>query len=143
MSFEAEERQGWGRRIAKALASALGTALLVYLLTLAGSYTATLLRAHVAYASQLQLALLVIALASALAFAGALLERSPLSPLLSLLSRLLGVYAFLLGLGGTKLTFSVQQVRAELDLSPVVLALLAGALILLLVDAYSWASKSA
>ncbi|QOJ78903.1 hypothetical protein IG193_00085 [Infirmifilum lucidum] len=141
MSFEAEEGRGWGTRVAAAVFSAISSAVTALALLLAGSYVAGLLGVYAVRAPQLELVLLTVALASSLAVAGRLLEESPVSVVLSLLSRLVGLYAFLLGLGGTELKLSLQGVEAQLDLSPIVAVLLAGAVLVSLVDAYSWASK--
>jgi len=142
VAFEAEGRRGWGWTLARALASAFITAVTALLLLLAGRPLASSL--GMAYGLQAPLALLVVSAASALTFTRVLLERSPVSLLLSLAARLAQAYAFLLGLGGTTASLAVaQELRVELDLSPLASIVLIGALILSLSDAYDWVSSSA
>ncbi|UNQ73640.1 hypothetical protein [Infirmifilum sp. NZ] len=142
MAFEAEGRRGLLWTLARALASAFITAVAALLLLLAGRLLASSL--GMAYGLEGPIALLVVFMASAFSFTRVLLERSPVSLLLSLASRLVQAYAFLIGLGGTTASLAVAQgLRMELDLSPLAFIVLVGALILSLSDAYDWVSRSA
>ncbi len=67
-----------------------------------------------------RLLLLLVALAAAVGGFSAALYDHPLSPLLRLLGRLLGVFALLLALGGGVVRVSLPGLYLELDLSPLV-----------------------
>lgn len=141
MSFEAEEQEPLWMRLGRVVLASLLQVVVIAVFYFAGAYASRMLGA--APPEDLTALLTLVALGVGFSAAGSLLDRSPVSIMLSFLSKLVQLYALLVGVGAPFTVMEVGLVRVELWFEPLILVLVVWLLVSSLLDAANLFLRSA